>query len=362
MITAEAVIDLAALKHNIKVLSMHQPHSKMIAVVKGNAYGHGGSHVAHALSSFVDSFAVARFDEACQLREYGITQPIVLLEGCFDQTETQEAARLGFQPVVQNDQQIHWLEQLDGQYRINLWLKVDTGMHRLGFHLEQVRSRHQHLCKLPVMDQYVGFVSHLSCADESGNIQTDRQLQRFNHVTEGLVGPRSLANSAALLTRPDICFDKARPGIALYGVTPFAGHCGEENGLKAVMTLRSKLIAIRTHQCGEPVGYSGLWHASRETMIGVVAMGYGDGYPRTMPTGTPIQVNGRIVPLVGRVSMDMLTVDLGPDASDHIGDEVILWGPTNPVEPIAERVGTIGYELLIQLTNRVKRSYINGCS
>ncbi|CAG9296541.1 alanine racemase [Celerinatantimonas diazotrophica] len=362
MVTAEAVVDLAALRNNLARLKSCQPDSKMVAVVKGNAYGHGSVEVSRALNEWVDSFAVARFEEAVVLRHAGISKPIVLLEGCFDQDETDQAIALNFQPVIQNDEQIAWIRQSLVTEKTNFWLKVDTGMHRLGFSLEEIADKHRELLKLAAVDSFVGFVSHLSCADEQDSSRTDEQLAHFIEATKTLVGPRSLANSAALLTRRDIAFDKARPGIALYGVTPFAGRCGQDEQLEPVMTLKSKLIAVRDHKKGEPVGYGGLWQSQSDTRLGVVAIGYGDGYPRTMPTGTPVLVNGRKVPLVGRVSMDMLTVDLGAQASDRVGDEVILWGKGNPVEPLAERVGTIGYELLIQLTSRVKRTYIESAS
>ncbi|CAG9001486.1 MAG: Alanine racemase, biosynthetic [Candidatus Celerinatantimonas neptuna] len=359
MITAEAVIDLMALKNNLSFLAKKQPGSGMIAVVKGDAYGHGAIKVARTLNKQADGFAVARLEEALILRKNGIEKPIILLEGCFSQEETIEAAQHHLEPVVQNDVQISWLKMLSQAQSIKLWMKIDTGMHRLGFYPHEVASRHEILSALPAVQFPVGFVSHLSLADEPQDPQTDKQLACFKEVTAPFNGPKSLANSAALLTRPDICFDKARPGIAMYGVSPMSGRCGQDEGIQPVMTLRSQLIAVRSHLQGEPVGYGANWHASEDTKIGVVAMGYGDGYPRSMPSGTPVWINGRIVPLVGRVSMDMLTVDLGADTKDSVGDQVILWGPQNPVEQIAERVGTIGYELLIQLAPRVKRTYIN---
>lgn len=360
MITAEAVIDLAALIKNFEYMAAKQPKSQMVGVIKGNAYGHGSVEVARALAGRAHCFAVARLEEARVLRENHINDPIMLLEGCFSQLETLEAAEMGLEPVVQNDQQIAWLAQVSGAKPMQLWLKVDTGMHRLGFHPDEVADRHQKLSALPCTAGIpVGFVSHLAQADNIESDETDRQLNIFREITGPLKGPRSLANSAALLTRPDIAFERSRPGIAIYGSSPIEGHTGADEGLTPVMTLCSKLIAVRHHSLGEPVGYGATWHATRDTNIGVVAIGYGDGYPRTMPSGTPVWLNGRIVPLVGRVSMDMITVDLGPDASDQVGDKVVLWGPQNPVEPIAEAVGTIGYELLIQLTERVKRTYIH---
>ncbi|MFM2481044.1 alanine racemase [Celerinatantimonas sp. YJH-8] len=359
MITAEAVIDLAALRTNFDYLAGQQPLSQMVAVIKGNAYGHGSVAVAQALKGKATCFAVARLEEARVLRINGIDAPIMLLEGCFSQEETHEAAAMKLEPVVQNDQQIEWLSHVDAATPMQLWLKIDTGMHRLGFAPEQIASRHQLLSSFACVVDPVGFVSHLSQADEIDSNQTDYQLAIFKDTTEALGGPRSLANSAALLTRPDIQFERSRPGIALYGSSPMAGRTGVDEGLIPVMTLRSKLIAVREHQQGEPVGYGAIWHSKSDTKIGVVAMGYGDGYPRTMPSGTPIWINGRTVPLVGRVSMDMLTVDLGAESADKVGDEVVLWGPQNPVEKIAAQVGTIGYELLIQLTERVKRTYIN---
>ena len=357
MLTAEAVIDIDALQHNYRFLQAKCPSAKMIAVIKANAYGHGAVQFASALPQ-ADAFAVSRLQEAVELREAGIAQPILLLEGCFCPDELQCASALNLHTIIHNQRQLEELEQATLSRPLQVWLKIDTGMHRLGILPEQVDEYYQRVKESDNAGDEIGFASHFNCADELHSEATVKQIERFEQATHGYSSPKSLSNSAGILHWPDAHYDWLRPGIALYGIAPRAESSGQEEGLHPVMTLKSKLISLRQHKQGQAVGYGENWVASRDTCIGVVAMGYGDGYPRTAPSGTPVLVNGRRVTIVGNISMDMITVDLGPDARDQVGDEVIFWGPGLPAEEVARHIGTLAYELVIKLTQRVKKSYI----
>lgn len=357
MQTAEVVIDIDALQHNYRFIKAKCPAAKVVAVLKANAYGHGALRFASALTQ-ADGFAVSRLSEAVELRNAGIFQPILLLEGCFCTQELERAAALELHTMIHNLQQLAELEQAKLSKPIQVWLKIDTGMHRLGLQPEQIADCYQRVKMSANAGDEIGFASHFNCADELTNRVTQQQIACFERVTQAYSGPKSLSNSAGILYWPDAHYDWLRPGIALYGIAPRVESCGSDEGLQAVMTLKSKLIAVREHKQGETVGYGQNWQAPRDTRIGVVAMGYGDGYPRTAPSGTPVLVNGRRVTIVGNISMDMITVDLGPDADDKIGDEVIFWGETLPVEEVARHIGTLAYELVIKLTARVQKTYI----
>ncbi len=357
MITAEAVIDLKALQHNYQFIKNKSHADKVIAVIKGDAYGHGAVEAAKALEQ-ADMFAVSRIEEAIWLREAGIPQPILLLEGCFCAEDLQIAASEGFQTIIHHPEQLQDIENTVLDKPIKVWLKLDTGMHRLGVHPEEVAEYVTRLQACEHVDGEPGFASHFSCADDLSSSTTQCQLDRFLTMTAPYAGEKTLANSAGALYWPESHFDYVRAGIALYGISPDEDKTGTELGLKPVMTLKSKLIAVREHKAGNPVGYGEIWTAEEDTRIGVIAMGYGDGYPRLAPEGTPVWVNGRIVPIVGRVSMDMLTVNLGVDAEDKIGDDVEFWGNHLPVEQVAKQVRTIPYELVIKLTKRVGKSYL----
>lgn len=354
MLTARAEINLNALQHNFLTLKALSPKSRLIAVIKGNAYGHDASLVAHTLQQ-ADAFAVARIEEAVALRQAGIPQPIVLLEGCFCLEDLYLAAQHQFQPVIHHAGQLADILSATLPNPIKVWLKIDTGMHRIGVFPEQVAHYVTQLSHSPNVRDEVGFVSHFYQADELNQPTTLEQLARFINATAPFPGEKSLSNSAGVLYWSDAHFDWVRPGIALYGISPRADSTGIAEGLQPVMTLKSTLISVREHKAGESIGYGGHWIAERDTRIGVIAMGYGDGYPRTAPAGTPVLVNGRKVPLVGRVSMDMMTVDLGPDSQDQVGDDVTLWGIGLPAEEVARHIGTIAYELVIKITGRVAR-------
>ena len=358
MLTAEATIDIAALQHNFKVLQGKCPEAKMIVVVKANAYGHGAVQFAQALPE-ADAFAVSRLPEAIELRNAGVKRPILLLEGCFCLQELKSASALGFHTMIHNEQQLEDLENVEIDEPLQVWLKIDTGMHRLGISPELVDIYYERIRASFNSCDEIGFASHFYNADVLGSDATTQQIKCFEEATKGYSGPKTLSNSAGVLYWPEAHYDWLRPGIALYGIVPRVESTGAKEGLRPVMTLKSKLISVREHKKGEAVGYGHNWIAPNDTRIGVVAMGYGDGYPRTAPNGTPVLVNGRRATIVGNISMDMITVDLGPNAQDVVGDEVIFWGEALPAEEVALHIGTLAYELVIKLTGRVKKTYKN---
>ncbi|ATU97699.1 alanine racemase [Aeromonas salmonicida] len=352
MNTVTASIDVDALHHNFAVVRRHAPHSKIIAVLKANAYGHGLLQVANTLSQ-ADAYGVARIEEALVLRANAITKPILVLGGFFSAEALPLLAAHDLQTTIHTWDQLALLEQADLPTPITVWLKLDTGMNRLGLRAQDIPAFVERLANCKNVVQPFHLMTHFSQSDEQGSQATPQQIEEFNALTARMQGERAMANSAGILAWPDSRSDWIRPGIMLYGASPFGGQLASDHGLRPVMTLRSQLIAIRPCEQGESVGYGGHWVAHHDTTLGVVAVGYGDGYPRMAPQGTPVLINGRRVPIVGRVSMDMITVDLGPGAGDKTGDEVILWGDGLPVEQVAEKIGTIPYELLTRLTSRV---------
>lgn len=355
---AQLGLNLAALHHNLKRVRELAPYSRVLAMIKADAYGHGAKLVAQALTE-ADGFGVAFLDEALALREAGIRQPIAVLEGVFSAEEMFTAVRQNLQLVVHQEEQLRLIESCKLTGPINVWLKIDTGMHRLGFPPERAILAFQRLHAASVVGE-VGLLTHFACADEFESRQTELQISRFRALQQTLSrqGTRSiadsLANSAGILAWPASHGAWVRPGIMLYGSSPFADRTATELDLKPVMTLTSRLIAINPVKKGEPVGYGGAWVADRDTRLGIVAIGYGDGYPRHAKTGTPVLINGQRVPLVGRVAMDMITVDLGGMAA-NIGDTAVLWGEGLPVDTIAAHAGTISYELFCKITGRVER-------
>lgn len=352
MRATQVVIDLAALRHNLACARAAAPDSRILAAIKANGYGHGMLRVARALED-ADGFGVACLAEAIQLREAGISQPIVLLEGFFGADELEAIARHRVIPAIHNMTQLELLEQARLSQPLAAWLKVDSGMHRLGFPLAQVQEAWRRLAACSGVAEVVGCMTHLANADNLDDRFTAEQITAFRQHTAGLPGQRSIANSAALLGWPDSHTDWVRPGIMLYGVSPLLGGRGAQHGLRPVMTLRSELIAVTRLRRGDAVGYGGAFVCPEDMTVGVVAAGYGDGYPRHVANGVPVLVNGRRAPLVGRVSMDMLTVDLRGQPDARPGDPVVLWGEGLPVEEIAEHAGTIPYELLCRVMPRV---------
>lgn len=352
MKAATALINSQALRHNLQVVREQAPTAKVVAVVKANAYGHGLLAVAKTLKE-ADAYAVARVEEALTLRSGGIVKPVILLEGFFSADDLPVLAANNLQTAVHSWEQLAALEQAELPQPIRAWVKFDTGMHRLGVRPEEAEAFLQRLANCKNVIQPFNAMTHFSCADELENPATQEQIALFKALTEGLAGEFALSNSAGVLAWKEAHADWVRPGIMLYGISPFVDRVGADHGLLPVMTLKSTLIAVRRAKAGEKVGYSANWTTPRDTWLGVVAMGYGDGYPRMAPNGTPVLINGRLVPTAGRVSMDMMTVDLGPDAVDKVGDEATLWGEGLPVEQVANYVGTIPYELITKLTPRI---------
>ena len=324
----------------------------MAAAVKAEGYGHGLVRTARALDA--DAFAVACVEEALALREAGIDRRIVLLEGVFEADELPWCAQHALDIAVHQPEQLRMLELARLERPLRVWLKIDSGMHRLGLAPETTSAAFQRLRACPAVQAEIGLMSHLARADERDCDYTRQQLQIFETATAGLQGERSLANSAGILGWPQTHFDWVRPGIMLYGASPFAGSVAAEYDLRPVMTLSTRLIAINRLRQGEPVGYGGTWVCPEDMDVGVAAAGYGDGYPRHAPSGTPVLVNGCEAALIGRVSMDMIALDLRQHPGARIGDPVVLWGEGLPVERIAEAAGTISYPLLCGITGRVR--------
>lgn len=348
-----ARINLDALRHNLERVRALAPESRVIAMVKSNAYGHGLVRVAQALHQ-ADAFGVACLEEGQKLRAAGIETPITLMSGCFTGAELQEAVSFGFDLVVHREDQVAGLEQSPLQTPPRVWLKLDTGMHRLGFPPEQAHHIHRRLSSIAWVQQPIGLMTHLADADDPGKATTSQQLDRFHALVEGLPGPRSIANSAGIVAWPQSHADWVRPGIMLYGVSPVYNKTAETFGLKPVMTLESRLMEIKRLKQGDAVGYGGQWTCPEDMPVGVVAIGYGDGYPRHAKNGTPVLINDCTCPLVGRVSMDMLTVDLRNCTQACIGDRVVLWGAGLPAEQVANFCDTIAYELFCLVTARVE--------
>lgn len=347
-----AIIDLPALSHNLSQIRRLAPGRRVMAVIKANAYGHGMVRVANALRD-VDAYAVACLDEALILREAGITQPVVLLEGFFDAVELPLLARYRLITVVHHEDQLALLERSRLSAPLPVWIKVDSGMHRLGLVPSRLGETLQRLNSCASL-QVLGFMTHLANADHRDDPYTLQQIKLFNQAVKPYPGERSIANSAAILIWPQTHGDWVRPGIMLYGVSPFAACSGESHGLLPVMGLYSKLMAVNHFKRGDRIGYGGEWECPEDMPVGVVAIGYGDGYPRHARTGTPVLVNDKRVPLIGRVSMDMICVDLRSQPQASSGDPVCLWGAALPVEEVARYAGTIPYELLCRLTSRVQ--------
>ena len=348
---AQVVLDLPALSHNLARVRHLAPGRRIMAVIKANAYGHGMVKAATALQD-ADAFAVACLDEALVLREAGISQPLVLLEGFFTAAELPLLIRHQLIAVVHHEEQLAILERSRLGAPLAVWIKVDSGMHRLGIAPEQLPGLWGRFNDCPSL-HVLGFMTHLANADVRDDPLTLHQVERFHQAVASYPGEHSIANSAAILNWSQAHGDWVRPGIMLYGVSPFADSVGESQGLQPAMGLYSQLMAVNHFKRGDRIGYGGEWECPEDMPVGVVAIGYGDGYPRHARTGTPVLVNNQRVPLIGRVSMDMICVDLRSQPQARGGDPVCLWGAALPVEEVARHAGTIPYELLCRVTSRV---------
>jgi len=353
-----ATIHNDALRHNLSRVRALAPRSRVMAVVKADGYGHGLERVARALQG-ADAFGVAALGDAERLRAAGLSQPIVLLSGFDAADDIPQLRRLNVDTVVHHATQLAMLEQAPEGDPVRCWLKVDSGMHRLGFAPEHVRDAHARLQAMASVADDIVLMNHFASSDEfadapGAGAQTKAQMQRFADATAGLAGQRSLANSAAVLGWPDAHADWVRPGGALYGISVVEGTTGHDFGLRPAMTLGTRLIAVNRVRQGERIGYSATWTAPEDMPVGVAAIGYGDGYPRHAPSGTQVLLNGKPTDIIGRVSMDLMTLDLRGQPDAKPGDPVVLWGEDLPVETVASHAATIGYELVCSITRRVR--------
>lgn len=350
---AYAVINLDAVQHNLSVVRSYAPNAKVMAVIKANGYGHGLLRIAEALHQ-ADAFAVARVDEGVRLRKAGFKHRIAVLEGFTCAEELDELLRHQLDAVVHSLAQLEILETHAADGACAVWLKLDTGMNRLGFKAKEFDLVYRRLSQCALVKQPINLMTHFASADDVNDDKTATQISLFNETVAGFPGERSLANSAGILGWRQSLSDWVRPGVMLYGISPFPDSTGRQLGLRPVMELHSRLIAVKQVEAGETVGYGGSWTSEKPTTLGVVAIGYGDGYPRYAKAGTPVLVNGRRVPLIGRVSMDMITADLGAGSDAKPGDPVTLWGESLPVEEIAQWADTIPYTLVCGVTQRVQ--------
>jgi alanine racemase len=352
----QAIINLSALKNNYHELASIAPHSKTIAVIKANAYGHGVIEVAKSLHALVPAFAVAFIDEAIMLREAGITLPILILEGPLDKEDFLLAQQHNFWLMLHNPEQVSWLNKIEPSYKEQLWLKVDTGMNRLGFTPDYAEKVIRSLTK--EQKETLVLCSHFSNADEIENPKTDTQIKCLKTLANKYSSPFSLANSAGIINWPQSHANFNRLGIALYGTNPTKN---KKTAIKLapVMTLQSSIIALRKVELGGSVGYGETWQAKQPSIIATVAIGYADGYPRNAQAGTPVFINGQLAPIAGRVSMDMITVDVTDIETVNLGDLVELWGENLKVETVAKYMNTINYELLTRVSDRVPKVYVD---
>ncbi|HSE12040.1 MAG TPA: alanine racemase [Rudaea sp.] len=347
-----ATIHLGALRRNLERVRERSRGAKVMAIIKADGYGHGLERVARALAD-ADAFGVAALGDGLRLRAAGIASRIVVLSGPDEAADLAEFRRLRLDAVVHHESQLRWLEADRDPRALRVWLKLDTGMHRLGLSPEDAARAHARLRALPNVAPDVALMTHLAASDEFGNDLTARQIAAFEAATSGLSGARSLANSAAVLGWPQARGDWVRVGGLLYGLSVIPDKTGGDLGFEPAMTLSTKVISVKHLKKGESIGYAATWQCPEDMPIAVAAIGYGDGYPRSARSGTPVLVNGTRAAIVGRVSMDLIAIDLRNTPNAQVGDRVVLWGRGLPVEEIAAHAGTISYDLTCGMTKRV---------
>ena len=352
----KAIIDLDALVKNYQYISNLSSNSDTIAVIKADAYGHDASKVAQALSSEVNLLAVAFMDEALALRADGINTKVLVLEGPFKESDIELALENNFALMLHSNYQIDWLKSTSPEFSGELWLKLDTGMNRLGFQVEQVDKIMAQLSTQQIKNLVL--CSHFATADQIDCNRPVEQLEKLKALVEKYGCKFSMANSAGILNWPESHGHYNRLGLALYGASPI-GDSRKSRPLIPAMTLQANIIAIHTVKVGESVGYGNIWQAQRDTMLATVAIGYADGYPRNAKSGTPVYINGSLAPLVGRVSMDMITIDITDLKHTSIGDTVELWGKNLNIDIVAQNSDTINYELLTRVSKRVPRLFVS---
>lgn len=348
-------IDSSALLHNVACIKRHAPAQKLIAMVKANAYGCGLSKVVPVLEGQVDAFGVACLEEAFVIRALGMKTPCVLFQGVFNPEELLIVSEQQFTCVIHQKQQVEWLINTPLNNPISIWIKVNTGMNRLGFNPDDLPEVMEALRHCPWINKDIGLMTHLACADQPERLENKNQISLFQSIHLEGIQQRSIANSAAIMAFPETHKDVVRAGIMLYGASPFPDQTAISLGLRPVMHFESAVSAIHYNSIPVSVGYSATWSTDKPSIIGIVPVGYGDGYPRHIANKTPVWINGREIPIIGRVSMDMMAIDLTEHPQVTIGDPVELWGTHIPVERIAAAANTIAYEILCQTTQRSRR-------
>lgn len=351
---ATAILSTENLIHNLDVIKNKVKNRSVIAMIKANAYGHGLRSVAMRLDGKVASFGVASVDEALALRKVNIKAPITLMSGAFEPEDLLISSCQNFHCIFHEHKQIDWLNHIKLPKPLNIWLKIDSGMGRLGFSMEEAEKIYEVLSKNKQIVQPIGIMSHFACADEVDHPLNQIQINNFKKFVKDLPGPKSLVNSAGIFNYQDSLYDVVRPGISLYGISPLSNKSAADLNLKPVMTLQTKLVTMSNFKKGDFVGYGGRFICPENMPIGVVAMGYGDGYPRSAQDGTPVLVNNKLCHIAGRVSMDMAMIDLRNCPDAIVGDPVILWGDRLSIENITPFTHNIAYDIICGVQQRVK--------
>ncbi len=352
--TAIAILSTENLLHNLAVIKEKVKPAKIIAMVKANAYGHGIRSVALRLDKHVDMLGVASIDEALALRKTGVSVPILLSEGVFEPNELLVAATERFHVVFHNELQVEWLEKVSLPLPLQAWVKINTGMGRLGFGIENAKEFYRRVSSSPSVAKPVRVMSHFACSDEIDHPLNLQQIQVFKDFIKDIQSEFSFCNSGGIFNFPDVYYDYVRPGLALYGISPVKGKSAQDLNLKPVMTVQTSLISTQIFKKGSSVGYGARYQCPEDMPVGIIAFGYGDGYPITAQDGTPILVNNVECFLIGRVSMDMIAVDLRNCPHAKVGDPVTLWGTGLPLERVVAHTSNITWDLLAGVQNRVR--------
>lgn len=355
MKSSTAYINKYALQYNLKKIKEIINTSKIIAIIKANAYGHGLLKTAKIINKFTDYFGVSRISEAIYIRNIYTSKQILLLNGFIDSHELNIVSELEIDTIVHSMEQIKILKNTKIKKKIKIWMKIDVGLCRFGVKKEQTNEFYNLLITCKNIKQPINFIGHFSHSNELKNYKiTNSQFNLFNNFTKNKKGKKTIASSSAILFYPFSHLDYVRPGIIMYGIYPNKDKKIKNLNLLPVMTLKSRLISIKKHKTNNTIGYNGNWTSKNNTNIGLISIGYGDGYPSNAPTGTPVIINGRRVSIIGKVYMDTITIDLGLNNTDKIGDEVIMWGKELPIEEISAYTNVNTYALLSNLTNRIK--------
>ncbi len=351
---ATVTLSTKNLLHNLETIKKQAQDREIMAMIKANGYGHGLRSVAMLLDGKVSSFGVACVDEALALRKVNVKAPITLMSGAFEPNDLLIASEQNFHLIFHEKQQLKWLETIKLTNPIKIWLKIDTGMGRLGFLPEDTKEIYKILSNNPQIIKPIGIISHLAYSEEKDHPLNQTQFKRFKQFTKELSGPKSIANSAAIFNFENNLYEVVRPGLSLYGISPLPHKSASSLNLKPVMTLQTKLVKVSNFKKHTTIGYGARFSCPEDMPVGVIAMGYGDGYPRTAKDGTPVLVNNKKCQIVGRVSMDMATIDLRNCPDAKVGDPVTLWGEKLPIEEVAKHTDHIPYDLICGVQQRIK--------